>query len=68
MSVSASDKLFPYPLPKTLDIGVLDPMDFQFDTGCQEWVYRPGWWRKLGSGTKLALAERRQAFFFLVRR
>jgi hypothetical protein len=43
--------LFPYPLPETIGIGTVDPRDYRFDVGRQEWVHEPGWWRNIKAGT-----------------
>lgn len=45
-------KFFPYPLPKTLGIGAVDPMDFRYDAGAGRWVLDPGWWRRVGRDRK----------------
>ena len=39
-------RLFPYPLPETLNIGNQDPLDYKHKDG--QWVHEPEWWREIG--------------------
>ena len=37
--------IFPYPLPETLGIGDVDPMDYRYENG--KVILEPGWWMNI---------------------
>jgi hypothetical protein len=37
--------IFPYPLPETLGIGDVDPMDYRYENG--KAILEPGWWMNI---------------------
>ncbi|MEW6457620.1 MAG: hypothetical protein AB1441_00900 [Bacillota bacterium] len=40
------DRLFPYPLPETLALGGVDPLDFRYCPERRQMILDPGWWRR----------------------
>jgi len=40
--------LFPYPLPGTLGLGSVDPLDYKWSAELQTWRHEPRWWKRIG--------------------
>jgi len=47
----ATRTLFPYPLPETLGLGAVDPIDIRYENG--QPVFDPGWWQKIPDRRRL---------------
>lgn len=50
--------IFPYPLPETLGIGDVDPLDYRYENG--KVILDPGWWKNIKAPEKRDAKKKRR--------